>query len=181
MNAPKPHPAVAKINAKIKEFHELEADFKNDKTLELAKSALDSAKAAAVAAEVENDSIDPEQLVDRRIEARRQVEIAEIRLGRAENAMKSRGWDVQGPLLEAGKIAAEAMNEAAEPFGGRLERELRKLIGEDDFNMEAPFYKALIYRKRDRLYSHARLMEKAASVPGLVRAIALLEDAARLG
>ena len=64
MNAIKPHPAVSKIQTKIKEFHELEADFLADKTLELAQSALESAKAAAASAEAEDDSMDAEDLVE---------------------------------------------------------------------------------------------------------------------
>lgn len=181
MNAIKPHPAVAEINAKIKEFHELEADFKNDQTLKLAQAALESAKAGAVAAEAEDDSIDPEELVDRRIEARRQVEISEIRLARAEKAIESRGYVVRTPLIEAGGIAAEALRTAAEPFGKRLEAELRKLIGDDYYTPQEAHYKALIYQKGEVLNAHARQTESSVSIPGLNKAIALLEDAARLG
>lgn len=176
-----PVPAVAKIKAELEEFRALEADFKNDRTLELARIALDGAKAAAVTAAVEDDSIDPEELVDRRLEARRQVEIAEIRLGRSEKAVESRGQVVRTPLIEAGKIAAEALREAAEPLGKRLETELRKLIGDDYYNPDAGHYKSLIYRKGEVLNAHARQMESAVSISGLNQAIALLEDAARLG
>lgn len=181
MNAIKPHPAVVLIQGKIKEFHELEADFKNDQTLSLAKSALESAKTGAAQAEHEDDSVDPEELVDRRLEARRQVEIAEIRLGRAQKALESRGYVVRTPLLQAGQIAAEALREAAEPFGERLESGLRNLLGDEMFRAESGFFTSVIYRKRERLFAHARQMESAVSIPGLNQAIALLEDAARLG
>jgi hypothetical protein len=180
MNAAASHPAIAKINAKIEEFHELESDFKNDKTLELAKSALEGAKITLTAAEAEDDSIGPEELVDRRIEARRQVEIAEIRLSRAQKSVESQGCVVRTPLLEAGEIAAEALRGVVEPFAERLEYELRKLIGEEDYNHNAGHFKSIIYRKGERLYGHARQMESAVSIPGLIRAISLLEEATRL-
>jgi hypothetical protein len=183
MNAIKPHPAISQIKAKIEEHRELEADFKADRTLELAQSALDSAKAAAVAAEAEaeDDSVDPEELVDRRIEARRQVEIAEIRLARAQKALESRGWDVKAPLIEGGKIANEALRTAAEPFGERLEAGLRNLLGDETFLAVSPQLKGVIFQKKERLYAHARQMESEVSIPGLNQAIAYLEEVARLG
>ena len=181
MNAPKPHPAVAKIQAKIKEFHELEADFKNDKTLVLAQSALETAKADAAVAEAEDDSIDPEQLVDLRLEARRQVEIAEIRLTRAQKAVESRGIVVRTPLLEAGDIAAEALLGIEPHFCQRLESELRKLIGDGFYEATPGIYQNLIYKKQAILHGHARQMESSVSIFGLNEAITLLEDANRLG
>jgi hypothetical protein len=181
MNASKPHPAVVLIQAKIAEFHELEADFKNDLTLKLATEALDSAKAAAVAAEAEDETVDPEELVDRRIEARRSVEVAEIRLTRAQKTLESRGHVVRTPLIQAGDIAVEALRAAAEPFGERLEAELRKLIGDEFYLASASFYQNLIFGKQDRLYGHARQLESAVSIPGLNQAIAHLEEVARLG
>ncbi len=181
MNAIKPHPAVAKINAKIAEFHELEADFKADRTLELAQSALDSAKSAAAQADLEDESTDPEALVDSRLEARRQVQIAEIRLARAQKTLESRGYVVRSPLLQAGDIAAEALREATEPFAERLESGLRNLLGDEMFQAELSHLTSVIYRKKERLFAHARQMESAVSIPGLNQAIALLEDAARLG
>jgi hypothetical protein len=178
---PPQHPAIAQITAKIEEFHALELDFKNDKTLVLAESALESAKAAAAAAEAEDDSLDPEELVDKRLEARREVEIAEIRLARARKAVESRSFDVNAPLKAGGEIAAGALREVAEPFGERLEAALRKLIGDEGYTAESAHYKSLIYRKRERLYGHARHCESRASIPLLNQAITLLEDAARLG
>lgn len=176
----KPHPAVAKINAKIQEFHALEADFQNDQTLKLAQAALESAKAAAVAAEAEEDSIDPEELVDRRMEARRQVEISEIRLGRAQKSMKSRGFDVKQPLREGGEIAAKALRASAEPFCERLESELKRILGED-FPINAGHLKVTIYRKGERLFAQARAVESSPDPQTLGQAIALLEDVARFG
>lgn len=181
MNATTPHPAIAKINGLIDESRALEADFLADKTLELAQSALESAKAAVLVAEGEDDSIDPEQLVDRRIEARRQAEIAGIRLERAKKAMESRKSEVNHPIIRAGKIAAEALREVVEPSGRRLESELRRIIGDHSYERDSGHYKALIYRKGEALFGHARQMEAAASVQGLNQAIALIEDARRLG
>jgi hypothetical protein len=177
---PTPHPAIVLINAKIEEHRELAADFAADRTLELAESALNSAKAAAAKAELEDDSIDPEALVDKRMDARRAVEVAEIRLARAKKAIESRGWDVQAPLHAGGKIAAEALREVADPFGNQLEAALRNLIG-DDYNTDSGHYKSLIYRKKERLFGHARSCEQSASVQVLERAIAMIEDATRLG
>jgi hypothetical protein len=180
MKALTPHPAIAAINLKIAEHHELAADFAADQTLTLAEAALESAKAAAAQAELEDHSLDPEDLVDRRLEARRQVEVAEIRLARAKKAIESRGWDVQAPLHAGGKIAAEALREVADPFGNQLEAALRNLIG-DDYNTDSGHYKSLIYRKKERLFGHARSCEQSASVQVLERSIAMIEDSTRLG
>jgi hypothetical protein len=179
--APTPHPAIQAILTKIEEHHALEKDFANDQTLNLAQAALDQAKAAVAEAELEDDEIDPEELVDRRLEARRQVEIAEIRLGRAQKALESRGQSVMQPIREAGRIAAAALREIAEPFGVALEKSLRKIVGDDDFAADGGHYKSLIYRKKERLFAHARACESNASVGCMERAIAMLEDATRLG
>jgi hypothetical protein len=181
MKAHIPHPAIALIAAKIEAHHALERDFQNDQTLKLAESALDQAKAAAAEAEKENDSIDPEELVDRRIEARRQVEIAEIRLSRAKTAMESQESRVLGPIREGGRIAAEALREVVEPFGAALESELRRVIGQNDFEAEQGHYKGLIYRKKERFHGLARELESSASINSLNRAVAMIEDATRLG
>lgn len=181
MNAPAPHPAIEKINKLIEESRALEADFKNDKTLELAELALETAKAAVVAAEAEDDSLDPEQLVDRRIEARRQEEIAAIRLERAKKALQSRKSAIDGPLYRAGKIAADALRELVEPMQRKLESELRRVIGDDFYEREISHYKSLLWRKGEILVHHARQMESGPSIPGLLKTIALIEDARRLG
>jgi hypothetical protein len=180
MKAHIPHPAIAQITAKIEEHRTLEADFKNDQTLNLAERALEAAKAAAVEAELEDDSIDPAELVDRRLEARREVEIAEIRLARAKKAVESQASRVMVPIREGGRIAADALREAAEPFGAAVESELRRVLGQHDYDAEQGHYKAAIYRKKDLLFGSARSLESSASVPGLGKAIALLEEADRL-
>ena len=175
------HPSIALITAKIEEHHALAKDFAADQTLKLAEAALEQAKAAAAEAELEDDSTDPEELVDRRLEARRQVEIAEIRLVRAKKATQSQGHQVMWPINKAGKIAADALREVSEPFGDGLEAALRKLIGDETYDADRGFFNSLIYRKKERLYTGARLLESSASVPGLGNAIAMLEDVARLG
>lgn len=181
MNAPAPHPAIEEINKLIEESRALEADFKNDKTLELAELALETAKAAVAAAEAEDDSIDPEQLVDRRIEARRQEEIAAIRLERAKNAMKSRKSEINDPIRKAGRLAADTLVELVGPMRWKLESELRRVIGDDFYEREMSHYKSLLWRKGEILVHHARLMESGPSIPGLLKTVALIENARRLG
>jgi hypothetical protein len=176
-----PHPAIALIAAKIEAHHALQRDFDNDKTLTLAESALETAKAASVQAELEDAAVDPEKLVDLRIEARRQVEIAEIRLSRAKTAMESQASRVLGPIREGGRIAAEALLEVVEPFGAAFESELCRVIGKSDFEKDQGHYKTLIYRKKDRFHGLARELESSPSIHSLNRAVAMIEDAARLG
>lgn len=176
--------AVEAIRAKIEEHRALAAEVVKDRTVEISKLALADAEETARRAAAEDESIEPEDLVDRRIEAGRQVEVAKIRVQRAEKVRAERLSETRGPLVEARGIAVDAITASRGPLGEKLMAGAVRVFG-SMVEEEAGWFKSLIYRAGERLNGTARRLERSdhtntdQMIRDLEHAIGLIEDANR--
>ncbi len=159
-------------------------EFSKDRTVDIARQALADAEAAKQRADIDDDSIGADELVDRRLEAGRAVEIAKITLQRAERVANERAADVPNKIIDAKHLLCEALTSAADPLRESVWNGLKRVLG-DDYQGEKSFFKSMVYRMADRLFSTSRHINQSSySHPSqlihtLERGIALLEDAYR--
>lgn len=177
---------VAAVRGKIAEYHAAAAEFEKDVTLQTAKQALADAEVGKERADREDDSIDPEELVDRRLDAVRQVEVAKIRVARAEKAHASSKGSVVFILREAMRIAVAAFPAAAEALREKLEAGAVRVYGAEIVgNHQKSYLKSLHHQMTERVHGTRRGLEKDTSdnprqlIAHLEKALAVLEDVHR--
>lgn len=173
------------IRSKVECFRGHAAKLAHDKTVEVCEQSLVDAQREAKAAAVEDESIEAEVLVDRRIEAARQVEIAQIRLQRAKKMRAELESEIKCALLEARNMVCEGLRAASDSLSERLMAGAVRVFGEEVVLTEGPFFKSLAYRATERVAGTARRIEKSdhSNTDQMIRdiehAIRLIEESLR--
>lgn len=129
MSKPTPTDRILELLASHRELSE---DFKKDQTLVIASAAVESARRAVEAAANDDGTLDPEVYVDRKLQAEREFQIAEIKLTRAKAEVETRGDSVLRPLEAASGIAQAALLEATPRRLKKLNEGIAVLFAGDD-------------------------------------------------
>ena len=156
-----PHLEIIKAaDAKVAEYHSAAKGLAKDVTLQTARDALANATAAKEWAEVEDESVAPEDLVDRRTDAARDFEVAKIRVARAEKAQAINASQALAPLREATQLLSKALMEAVEPLRNRVEAGARRVFGDQMYDLAGPHFKGLVYQMGERCSEFSRTLNR---------------------
>jgi hypothetical protein len=177
---------IEAIRAAIASYHAAAAEFAKDVTLRTAREAFTAAEKNKARADLEDDSVDAEELVDRRMEAERQFQVAKIRVDRAEKSHTERQSDVNLILRQATREAAKAFPIAAEALAARLTAAAVRVYGADIVELhEKQRFDLLHYSMGRRVHEEGECLRMSRSeipehaIGHLENAIAILEDVYR--
>lgn len=171
---------IGAVALQVEEFNAAVAALNNDRAVESAREILHLANAAKEHAGREDVSLSPEKLVSRRVEASVALEVAEIKLQRAERALQCRFDDVHPILQGAQKMTAQALRDAGLVFSEKIADGLRRVFGKYHARIQ-PKLAAELYQMRDEFEIAAREVERAVrpedAAAGINRAFDLIENA----
>lgn len=150
---------IQSITGKLKKFTAAITAAQKGSGVPQAEQALHDAIAAKDALTVEDESISPLELVQRRGAAAQAVEVCEIELARAQRRQEAAAMNPWSILAAAKVECAAALRKAGECHGDKLKAEIAAVVGERDFAADAGRYEALAFRQSDEFFQLARLVE----------------------
>jgi len=162
------------------------AEAREDQTLAAAREALAEAQQAKEAADAEDFETDPAELVDRRMAAGRNFEIAKIRVERAERDFNSRLSRASGMVTKVATDTRQALLAIIEPFRENLRAGLNRVVGEMFKGAHDQAINGIVFSTGNHISAICQTLHSVSltphpqqAIPTVERGIDMLEDALR--